>query len=212
MNEALALLEFTGAAPGILAVDRLLKRSPVARLRCGTVHPGRYLVLVGGSVASVDEAFGEGLSVGDIVDAVHLPDPHPLVRAGALGECEQIDDTDTLAVIETTTSAGLLRCVDAALKAVPVGLAEFRLADDLGGRGLAVLRGELPDVQEALAVAAQWIGPQAELIARTLMPRPDATLRDLLNTGTRFADCSVIETVGAEVVAESGGLPCSWDE
>ena len=41
MQQALALLEFSGAAAGILAVDRLLKMAPVALLRCGTVHPGR---------------------------------------------------------------------------------------------------------------------------------------------------------------------------
>ena len=55
MSQALALLEFGSVAVGMLAVDRMLKNSPVALLRCGTVHPGRYLALVGGSVASCEE-------------------------------------------------------------------------------------------------------------------------------------------------------------
>ena len=37
---ALALLEFETVASGILASDLMVKRSPIALLRCGTVHPG----------------------------------------------------------------------------------------------------------------------------------------------------------------------------
>jgi microcompartment protein CcmL/EutN len=51
---ALALLEFESVAAGILASDLMVKRAPIALLRCGTIHPGRFLVLVGGSVASTE--------------------------------------------------------------------------------------------------------------------------------------------------------------
>ncbi|MBU0740736.1 BMC domain-containing protein, partial [bacterium] len=144
---ALALLEFESVAHGILAVDRMLKRAPIAMLRCGTVHPGHYLALIGGTVASVEEAYREGGAAGELTDAVFLPDPHPAVRGAAQGERADIGDDDTIGIVETVNAAALLRAVDAALKAAPVGLGAFRLADDLGGRGLALLHGDLPDVQ-----------------------------------------------------------------
>ena len=53
----MALLEFETVAAGVLASDRMVKRAPIALLRCGTIHPGRFLILVGGSVASTEEAF-----------------------------------------------------------------------------------------------------------------------------------------------------------
>ena len=53
---AMALLEFETIAAGVLASDIMVKRSPIALLRCGTIHPGRFLILVGGSVASTEEA------------------------------------------------------------------------------------------------------------------------------------------------------------
>jgi len=40
----------------------MLKMAPVALLRCGTVHPGHYLALVGGSVAATAEAHAAGLA------------------------------------------------------------------------------------------------------------------------------------------------------
>ena len=56
---ALALLEFATVASGILASDLMVKRAPIALLRCGTVHPGRYLVLVGG--APLNEEFAQAI-------------------------------------------------------------------------------------------------------------------------------------------------------
>jgi microcompartment protein CcmL/EutN len=61
---ALALLEFETIAAGVLASDIMVKRSPIALLRCGTIHPGRFLILVGGSVASTEEAFSAGVQLG----------------------------------------------------------------------------------------------------------------------------------------------------
>ncbi|MBU1071930.1 BMC domain-containing protein, partial [bacterium] len=104
---ALALLEFESVAHGILAVDRMLKRAPIAMLRCGTVHPGHYLALIGGTVASVEEAYREGGAAGELTDAVFLPDPHPAVRGAAQGERADIGDDDTIGIVETVNAAAL---------------------------------------------------------------------------------------------------------
>lgn len=201
MQQALALLEFSGAAAGILAVDRLLKMAPVAMLRCGTVHPGRYLALVGGTVAAVAEAHATaravGCELGALLDDVCLPDPHPQLAA-AVGGARRDCAGEAVCVVEVGTSCGLLRALDAVLKAVPVELVEARLADDLGGRALAVLGGRLPDLQEALETARATRGPAAEWLGGTLLPRLDDTLRDVLNGGTSFGACRSFEPAGAE--------------
>lgn len=203
MTQALALLEFAGAAAGILAVDRLLKMAPVALLRCGTVHPGRYLALVGGSVAAVQEAHAVaravGCECGALLDEVCLADP-PAQLVAAVGGARRACAGEALCVIEVGTSPGLLRALDAVLKAVPVELVEARLADDLGGRALAVLAGRLPDVQEALEMARATRGAAVEWLGGTLLPRLDDTLRDVLNAGTTFGPCHAFEPAGAEKV------------
>ena len=203
MNQALALLEFDSVAAGILAVDRMLKQAPIALLRCGTVHPGRYLALVGGSVASTEEAHAAGIWSAQeqkaLRDQVFLPDPHPLLTAAVAGDREA-PNGESVGVIEVSTSPGLLRGIDAALKAVPVNLVEIRLADDLGGRALAVFEGTFPDVQEALQVTADRLGSAAELCGSSLMPRVDENLREVLAAGTKFATCVLRTPAGAETV------------
>jgi microcompartment protein CcmL/EutN len=92
----------------------------------------------------------------------------------------------------------MLRVLDAVLKAVPVDLIELRLADDLGGRALAIVDGRLPDVQECLDMAPVILGDRARVLGSSLLPRLDETLREVLGAGTTFQACRAWEPVGAE--------------
>lgn len=208
---ALALLEYRGIAAGIAAVDRMLKRSPVALLRCGTIHPGRFLVLVGGSVASTQEAHAEGVAVGReggvLLDEVCLADPHPALAAALAGNRLK-PDGEALGVIEIATSPTLLRVLDAALKTVPVELVEVRLGDDLGGQAVALVAGRLTDVQAALETVAELADGRRVAVATSLLARLDDTLRRVVGESTHFAACSTWNPDGAEVLEEE---PCSSD-
>ena len=206
---AMALLEFNTISTGIMASDLMVKRSPIALLRCGTIHPGRFLILIGGSVASTEEAFSTGVELGEregtLGGKVFLGDVHPYLHDAVLGT--RVDLTgDALAVVETHSSPALLAAVDFAVKSTPVMLSEVRLGDDLGGHALALLGGDLSDVEIALEICAERAGDQ--LRARTLLPRLDTSLRSLLDQGTRFGQCPAFEPEGAEYPAE---VACSWD-
>ena len=89
---AIALLEFNNIATGLLASDLMVKCSPIALLRCGSIHPGRFLVLVGGSVASTEEAFAAGKQIGETEGAlggsIFLGDVHPYLHDAVLGIAE----------------------------------------------------------------------------------------------------------------------------
>lgn len=195
---ALALLEFDSIASGVLAVDRMLKRAPIALLRCGTIHPGRYLALCGGSVASTEEAHRAGCAAADPRDSVLLPDPHASLRAALTAGPEPLPQSGDLLVLETDTSPRLLRLLDGMLKAVPLSLHVLRLADDLGGRAIAVLAGELADLESAQALVAGTTPAKATIIAR-----PDAELRALLEQTTLFERCPIRPLPLGETVKES---------
>jgi len=206
---AIALLEFETVAAGVLASDYMVKRSPIALLRCGTIHPGRFLILVGGSVASTEEAYEAGLRVGESHGAlsgeVFLGDVHPYLHDAVLGIRREVEG-DSLAVVETRSSPALLAAVDAAVKGTPVMLSEVRLGDDLGGHALALLSGDLFNVEAALEICNDLAGEQ--LLASTLLPRLDPDLRSILDEGTRFSSCPAREPPGAEFPEE---VACSWD-
>ena len=206
---ALALLEFETIAAGVLASDLMVKRAPIAMLRCGTIHPGRFLILVGGSVASTEEAFLAGTQMGDaeqyLSGSVFLGDVHPALHDAVLGTRRDMTG-DALAVVETRSSPALLAAVDAAIKSTPVILSEIRLGDDLGGHALALMSGDLTDAETALGICTERAGDQ--ILAKTLLPRLDPDLRRLFDQGTRFGLCPAFEPAGAEYPEE---VACSWD-
>ncbi len=151
MDPAVALLELSSIARGIAAGDAMAKRAPVEVLRAGTVHPGKYLVLVGGRTADVEEAVQAGRELaGDaLLDEVFLPDVHPDVVA-ALGGARRDDDGEALGVVETPTVATTVEAADAGIKGARVTIRDLRLADDLGGKGYVLFGGEVAEVEAAI--------------------------------------------------------------
>ena len=59
MADALAHLELDGVATGLRALDTLVKRAPVDVLEANLVEPGKYLILLAGGVAEVEECVSE---------------------------------------------------------------------------------------------------------------------------------------------------------
>ena len=169
IEPALGLLEIESIAAGIEVGDAMAKRSPVEILRAGTVHPGKYLVLVGGDVADVEEALAAGRAVGglSVRDEVFLPNIHPAVVA-ALRGARAGSDGEALGVIETSTVAAAIKAADAGLKGTAVRLLELRLADDLGGKGYLLFDGSLSEVQAAVDMGRAAVVDSRGLSSRVI--------------------------------------------
>ena len=104
--------------------------------------------MVAGDVASVEEAFGVGKAIGaaDLCDCLFLPNVHPAVVAGLAGEAGA-ELNDAVGVVETRTVPSAILAADAGLKGAEIALVQLRLADGLGGKGVAVFTGVVADVE-----------------------------------------------------------------
>lgn len=173
MHPALALLELTGIARGMVVCDALVKRAVVDVLRSHPIDPGKYLIVVAGPVAEIEEALDAAAeAAGDmLLDQLVLPHAHPQLLPAIRGQ-GGVRDVSSLGVVEAHTLAGAVLSLDAALKSAEVGCVELRLASGLGGKGYFVVTGELYDVEAAIEAAAEHAGADAmtEIIAR---PHPD---------------------------------------
>ncbi len=182
---AIALLEFDSVAIGTHAADAMVKRAPITTLRVGTVQPGKYLVLVGGAVAVVEESYLEGIRVGHaaLTDQIFLPDVHEQVYAAISGK-RQIKADDSLGIIEVAGLSAMLIAADRAVKSADVRIIEIRLGDGLGGKGLTHLTGKLESVQAAIEEGLAAILPMQA--SHTIIPALDAELRKHINRSTEF--------------------------
>jgi microcompartment protein CcmL/EutN len=158
LQPAIALLEFDSIAVGIEAGDAMAKRAPIDVLRSGTIHPGKYLVLVGGAVGDVEEAFAAGREIGGpcLVDTIFLPNVHDQVVA-ALRGVRQAGAGEALGVIETETVAATICAADAGVKGAYVRLLDLRLGDGLGGKGYLLFDGVVSEVEAAVALACERV-------------------------------------------------------
>ena len=185
IHPALALLEFDSIAAGIVAGDAMAKRAPVDLIKAGTVQPGKYLVLIGGLVADLEEAI-DAAQIAEserLLDIVFLPDVHPDVVA-AVGGARRTDDGEALGVIETTTVAAIIQAADAGVKGAVVTLRELRMADGLGGKGYLLFGGPVADVEAAVAIGSARV-PE-ELVRETVISQLHGEMLDNLTADGRF--------------------------
>lgn len=185
---AIAMLELDSVAVGTRAADAMVKRAPIDLFRFGTVETGKFLILVGGSVAAVEEAYFEGVRYADsvLIDEILLPDVHDQVFDSVTGNVRRGSDGDALGVIETSTMASNVRAADRAIKAADVNIVEIRLGDGIGGRGLMHVTGKVEDVEVAIEAGTGSVASPVIVAQSVVIPMQDGEVRDRLAVGTRF--------------------------
>jgi microcompartment protein CcmL/EutN len=187
MHPSLALIEFDSIAAGVAAGDAMAKKAPIARIVAGTVHNGKYLVLVAGEVADVEESLAAGLAVGAsaALDHVYLPGVHPHV-VDAIATQRRPQPVAALGVVETRTVAAAIAAADAGIKGAEVNLLEVRLADGLGGHGLVFFDGLVADVETAVRIGTDTIAGTSALIHAVVIPQLHVEMAANLLADTRW--------------------------
>lgn len=183
---AIGLLEFDSIVAGMVAGDAMAKASPVSSLYGGTVHPGRYLVLVGGDTAAVEVALEAGGS-DTVIDSLFLADVHPAVVAAitTAGVAAHVEE-DAVAIIETSSVATAIVAADAGIKAADVLLPALRLADDLGGKAYCLLAGAVADVEAAVERAVLASEDRGSLLRTAVISQLHPDMRASLGAELRF--------------------------
>jgi microcompartment protein CcmL/EutN len=192
---ALALVEFGSIAAGMHAGDAMAKKAPIDRVVAGTVHPGKYLVLISGSVADVEESLKAGRAAGSthVIDFVFLPQVHPSVveaiaaSAVAGHEREGALRGPALGVIETSSVAAAIHAADAGVKGADVSLLELRLADGLHGKGLVLYTGAVHDVEAAVDIGTRAIDGSL-LVNQIVIPQLHGEMGTNILIRTRFGE------------------------
>lgn len=185
-DPAIGLLEFDSIVAGIVAGDAMAKSSPVASLYAGTIHPGRYLVLVGGDTAAVEIALESG-GVDTVVDSLFLADVHAAVVAAiTTTDLTALIDGDAVGIVETATVAATIVAADAGVKSADVSVPAIRLADELGGKAYCLFSGTVADVEAAIEAAEQSLEHREAPIGTRVIPQLHADMRRNLANELRF--------------------------
>jgi microcompartment protein CcmL/EutN len=195
---AIATLELNDIPLGMQTVDALIKQAPISVIKCGVISQGRYLALIAGSTASIDESYQEGLYRAGtaLIDSTFLPDIAPPLYDAIFGQ-RIAHSGGALAILETDTVSCNIRAAERVLKGTPCELLELRVADALlHGKGLSLFHGELYDAEVALELAATFLEAEQRPFRQRLITAPHESFNAILASSTSFADNSITNLNG----------------
>ncbi len=187
---AIATLEFRDIAVGMHTTDALIKKAPISLVKCGVISHGRYLALIAGSTASVEESYHEGLyrAKENLIDHVFLPDIAPPLHDAVFGKRAPCQD-GAIGVIETDTTSCNIRAAELALKGTTVDLIELRVADSLlHGKGVSIYNGVLHDIEAAMDIAVAYLEEKKHPVIHRIITMPHEALAAQINFSTSFGD------------------------
>jgi len=175
------MLELNSIAGGVLAADAMLKAAHVSIRMSQPICPGKYAIIINGTVADVKTAIESGTREGGsfVIDSVVIPRIHESVLP-ALSGCVELDGVDALGVIETFSVAQALLCADNAVKSADVTLMDIRLAAGLGGKAFVLLTGSVSSVREAVSNAASGREDGDMICNVVVIPSPHSGLSALI--------------------------------
>ncbi len=172
LPEAFAGIEVHGLARGFVCLDALVKKAKSRICLAATVTPGKFLILIDGGVAEVEESLLEAERIaGDkLIDRFLLPFAHPQLEPRVFGP--MVDPgAAALGIIECSTACAGIRSADAALKAAEVSLNVIHLSSGIGGKCFFAFCGDLFDVEASVQAAIVGAGAD-RLLGSEIIPNP----------------------------------------
>ena len=176
--DTIGLLEVSSIGLGFAAEDAMLKAASVDLLLARTICSGKFIVVVGGDVASVESAVDAGAAaVGSaLIEKRVIAQVHPGVFpaiATAVGLAP--DEARALGVIETFSASSIVDVADTAAKSADVTLFRVHLAMAIGGKGYVMMTGDVASVEAAVGAGAQAAAAEGILVGSTVIaaPRPE---------------------------------------
>lgn len=180
-NHCIGFLETSSIGKGIDATDAMLKMADVELLMTLIVPRGKYLVMIGGTVADVEASMRAGRSAADptVLDDFVIQNVHPDLPAAIKGRVK-VDHVEAVGVIETKEVASAIFAGDAAVKAAAVRLIEAK--NQAGGKGMVVLTGDVGAVRSAIAAGVATIKKEGMLISEIIIPYAHKALVESLTS------------------------------
>jgi microcompartment protein CcmL/EutN len=179
------MIELTSVGIGYAVQDAMLKSADVELILGRTICSGKYINLVGGSVASVQAAVEAGLSAAPdgVIDHMVIANVHESVFP-ALGQSVQLtvsgnkasDSVDALGIVESYSASVILEAADAAAKAADVTLFRIHMAMALGGKAFMLMAGSVASCQAAVEAAKAVVVDKGLLVSALTIARPSREL------------------------------------
>ena len=177
MAIAIGMVEFSSIARGIYAADQMVKISEVEIVTAQTICPGKYIALVEGDVAAVQDSvhIGEKFAGEYFVDSLVIPNVHHGIFPAITG-ATMPEHVTALGIFETFSVATMITAADQILKAAELEAIEIRLGTGLGGKSFFTFTGDVAAVDTGVEAGRGVAETKGLMVDAEVIPSPSDRL------------------------------------
>ena len=177
MAIAIGMVEFSSIARGIYAADQMVKISEVEIVTAQTICPGKYIALVEGDVAAVQDSvhIGEKFAGEYFVDSLVIPNVHHGIFPAITG-ATMPEHVTALGIFETFSVATMITAADQILKAAELEAIEIRLGTGLGGKSFFTFTGDVAAVETGVEAGCAVAEAKGLMVDAEVIPSPSDRL------------------------------------
>ena len=177
MAIAIGMVEFSSIARGIYAADQMVKISEVEIVTAQTICPGKYIALVEGDVAAVQDSvhIGEKFAGEYFVDSLVIPNVHHGIFPAITG-ATMPEHVTALGIFETFSVATMITAADQILKAAEREAIEIRLGTGLGGKSFFTFTGDVAAVETGVEAGRGVAETKGLMVDAEVIPSPSDRL------------------------------------
>lgn len=177
MFRAIGVIELKNIPKGVEATDAALKSAGVQVVAAHPSCPGKYEIILTGSISNVTASVSHVLSKFDgyVIDSSIMGRIDEQVIAALFGT-QKTERKGALGLIETFSAATTIKAADLAVKTAKVEIFDLRVSRGMGGKGVVMLTGEIGDVAAAVEAGANYAATTGQLSSQAVIAAPHADL------------------------------------
>jgi microcompartment protein CcmL/EutN len=177
MFKSVGVIELKSIPKGVEATDAALKSAGVDMVTAHPACPGKYEIILTGSISNVEAAVQHVRSKFDnyIIDSSIMGRIDEQVITALFGT-QSTQRKGSLGLIETFSAATSIKAADIAVKTARVEIFDLRVSRGMGGKGVVLLTGEVGDVTAAVEAGANYAKTTGMLSSYSIIAAPHEDL------------------------------------
>ncbi len=177
MYRSIGVIELKSIPKGVEAADAALKSAGVEMVTARPSCPGKYEIILTGSISNVTAAVNHVTAKFDgyVIDSSVMGRIDEQVIEALFGTQTGIRQ-GSLGLIETFSAASAIRAADIAVKTARVEIYDLRVSRGMGGKGVVMLTGDVGDVTAAVEAGAEYAAKLATLSSTAVIAAPHEEL------------------------------------
>ena len=177
MFRAIGVIELKSIPKGVEAADDALKSSGIEMVSAHPSCPGKYEIVLTGSISNVTVAVEHVKSRFDgyVIDSSVMGRIDEQVIKALFGTGEGKRE-GSLGIIETFSAASAIKAADIAVKTARVEIYDLRVSRGMGGKGVVMITGDVGDVTAATEAGANYAKGISTLSSYTVIAAPHKDL------------------------------------